>query len=104
MNKGRGRARIVRRMQWLADMVEPEPKRELVRSAFWLWTMVAAGGAVLVLTTWAVVATRRARRHTGVRKPRRGKRIPDAWVEAGRRIEPIRMDEPPPEVLPEDRP
>ena len=89
---------------WLAEVLEPEPRK--LRSAFGLWAIVAAVGLVLILTLSVLVSVRRSKRLRGGVKARRrrGKPIPNAWEEAGRRVMPIRMDEPPPEVLPEDRP
>jgi hypothetical protein len=98
-------------MMWLAEIIEPEPKKALVRSAWWLWVALTTLGVLLVVMTGMVLAARRARRMASANKPRRrrGRPIPDAWAEAGRRVMPIRMDEPPPDVMeepapPEDRP
>jgi hypothetical protein len=88
-------------MLWLADMVEQESRSGLLRSAFWMWAALAAAGTILVLTIGAAVAVRRSRRRGAARR-RPAKAIPDAWQEAGRRAEPIRLDEPPPDVLPDD--
>lgn len=88
---------------WLADLFQPVTKQEKLQSLFWMWASLAAVGVVLVLTMAAALAIRRARLKRGANGPRRSKKIPDAWAEAGRRVEPIRMDEPPPDVLPENR-
>jgi hypothetical protein len=93
---------------WLADALEPEPKKTLLRSAYWLWVGTATVGVLfIVLLTAALVARRSRRIATGSPgRRRKGRPIPDAWAEAGRRVEPIRMDEPPPDVIddpPEDR-
>ena len=91
---------------WLADALEPEPRRSLIRSAFGLWAITAGLGALLLVVLLGMLAARRARRRAGGTKVRRrrGKPIPDAWTEAGRRAMPIGLDEPPPEVLPDDLP
>lgn len=89
-------------MLWLANMVEQEGRSGLLKSAFWMWVVLAAAGTVLLLTIGAVVAVRRARRRGSSPRRRRRRVIPDAWQEAGRRVEPIRLDEPAPDVLPDD--
>lgn len=89
-------------MLWLANMVDEADPGEKLKSAFWMWAVLAAVGTILVLTLGAAVAVRRARRRNSVPRDRRGRAIPDAWQEAGRRVEPIRLDEPPPDVLPDD--
>jgi hypothetical protein len=89
---------------WLAEAIEPEPRRSLLRSAFALWAATAAVGVMFVVLLAAVLSARRARRRVAAgQRPRRrrGRPIPDAWAEAGRRAVPIRMDEPPPEVIDE---
>lgn len=89
-------------MLWLANMVEQAGPGEKLRSVFWMWAALAASGTILVVTIGVAVAVRRARRRSGAPRPRRTRIIPDAWQEAGRRVEPIRLDEPPPDVLPDD--
>jgi len=88
---------------WLAEVLEPEPKKTLLRSAFGLWASFAVVGGLFIVLLATVLAMRRARRNAMRNRPRRrrGRPIPDAWAEAGRRVEPIRMDEPPPDVIDE---
>ena len=92
----------------LAALVEAEPKKGLLRSAFGLWAITSVVAAVLILVLAVTIANRRARRATGGSgRKRRRRAIPDAWAEAGRRVEPIRMDEPEPPTAEEpedDRP
>jgi hypothetical protein len=87
-------------LAWLAEILEPGPRK--LRLYYWLWAITAMLGFALILALSVAVARRHARRTTAARARRkRGRPIPDAWAEAGRRVEPIRMDEPPPEVLPD---
>ena len=92
----------------LAAFLDAEPKPSLLRSAFGLWAILAALAIILLIILAAIMATRRARRtrSTTPGGKRRRRAIPDAWSEAGRRIEPIRLDEPEPPTLeePEEQP
>jgi len=81
----------------LVAIIESEPKRNLLKRAFGLWQFTTAVGVVLLIGMFLLLAARRARRRAPGGQPRRRRRaIPDAWAEAGRRVEPIRMDEPEP--------
>jgi hypothetical protein len=63
-------------------------RRGLVRSAFWLWLALIAVAVTAVAVFWLLTSslTRKAR---GPSRPRRRRRIKDAWSEAGRRVEPL---------------
>ena len=81
----------------LATLLETEPKKSLFR-AFGMWVTVSAVGVILFFILVGTLANRRIRRARALnpRAKRRRRTIPDAWAEAGRRAEPIRMDEPEP--------
>jgi hypothetical protein len=82
--------------------VDSTPKKDLLRKAFGMWQWSAAVGLVLIIGLWLLLLARRTRRRTQREPVRRRRRpIPDAWAEAGRRVEPIRMDEPEPPTAPE---
>lgn len=82
-------------------VLDGEPRK--LRSAFGLLAVFAVLAVLLVVLLMLMMANRRARRLVGG-APRRKRRRPiaDAWVEAGRRVEPIRMDEPEPPTLGEE--
>jgi hypothetical protein len=84
-------------INWLLAIIDTQPKKDLLRTAFGLWRVTSAIGAVLIIGLFLLLAARRARRRAAGGQPwRRRRAIPDAWAEAGRRVEPIRMDEPEP--------
>lgn len=89
--------------QFLASLGDGDPKH--LRSAYVLWVATAIFGAVVVVSISVAFEVRRRRRARMAKlaTQKRPRPIKDAWEEAGRRAEPIRMDEPPPETLEDDR-
>lgn len=71
-------------------------------SWYFLFGITVAIGVVMLLSVRAIMARARGTKGEGAgKKAARRRPIPDAWVEAGRRVEPIRMDEPEPPTAPE---
>ncbi len=83
-------------------IAQGHPTKRHLTSAYGLWWITVAIGIVLLLAVIGIMATRRGRQRANAGTPRKRRRpIPDAWAEAGRRVEPIRMDEPEPPTAPE---
>lgn len=71
-------------------------KPELFSSAAWLWLGFTLLAVLLVAGGWTIMSRQR-RQLMEERRKRPSRPIKDAWTEAGRRAEPITIDEDPPE-------
>jgi hypothetical protein len=78
----------------LARLIVAQSKRGAVVQYFWLWVGLCALGVVAVAIIWALSSSlMRARLRTLGTGRRRRRPLKDAWVEAGRRAEPIPHDD-----------
>lgn len=83
-------------MPWATLLATLDPTDDKRRSALaLLWMTLLLGAILLVLSAWLLARWRR--RVHGALPPRRRDAIADAWLEAGRRAEPITVDLDPPD-------
>lgn len=79
----------------MTDPASGPSKPELFSSAAWLWLGFAILAILLVAGGWVIISRQR-RTLLGLRTKRPARPIKDAWAEAGRRAEPVTIDEEPP--------
>jgi hypothetical protein len=77
------------------DLAQTAARRGLLSRALGLWIGLAVLGVVLLLLVWVLGSNhyRGRLKALGVGKPRRWRAIKDAWVEAGKRAEPVPPDD-----------
>jgi hypothetical protein len=81
----------------IALLAQAAAKRGLLGRALGLWIGLAVLGIVLILLVWALGSNsyRGRLRALGVGRARRRRAIKDAWAEAGKRAEPLPLDDMP---------